>query len=95
MGERGMRLKLGAFIAGTLAVLAGLVVFFGRAPELFSNKARYDILFPEAPGIAAVSSPKRTLNWPPRPSASSHLRIANTPPVHQSTSPPVHSLRPT
>ena len=52
MAERGMRLKLGAFIGGTLAVLAGLVVFFGRAPELFSNKARYDILFPEAPGIA-------------------------------------------
>jgi len=47
-----MRLKLGAFIGGTLAVLAGLVIFFGRAPELFSNKARYDILFPEAPGIA-------------------------------------------
>ena len=52
MAERGLRLKLGAFIAGSLAVLAGLVVFFGRAPELFSNKARYDILFPEAPGIA-------------------------------------------
>ena len=52
MADRGMRLKLGAFIGGTLAVLAGLVVFFGRAPELFSNKARYDILFPEAPGVA-------------------------------------------
>ena len=52
MAERGMRLKLGAFIGGTLAVLAGLVVFFGRAPDLFSNKARYDILFSEAPGIA-------------------------------------------
>lgn len=51
MAERGMRLKLGAFIAGSLAVLAGLVVFFGRAPELFSNKVPYDILFPEAPGI--------------------------------------------
>jgi phospholipid/cholesterol/gamma-HCH transport system substrate-binding protein len=52
MSERGLRLKLGVFIAGTLAVLAGLVLFFGRAPELFSNKVRYDILFPEAPGIA-------------------------------------------
>jgi phospholipid/cholesterol/gamma-HCH transport system substrate-binding protein len=52
MAERGLRLKLGAFIGGTLAVLAGLVVFFGRAPEFFSNKARYAILFPEAPGIA-------------------------------------------
>src|SRR5262245_59365474 len=51
MAERGMRLKLGLFVAGTLVVLAGLVLFFGRAPELFSNKARYSILFPEAPGI--------------------------------------------
>lgn len=51
MAERGMRLKLGAFVAGALAVLAGLVVFFGRAPELFSNKLRYAVLFPEAPGI--------------------------------------------
>ena len=51
MLERGLRLKLGAFIAGSLAVLAGLVVFFGRAPELFSNKAAYDVLFSEAPGI--------------------------------------------
>jgi len=52
MAERGLRLRLGLFVAGSLAVLAGLVVFFGRAPELFSNKARYDLLFTEAPGIA-------------------------------------------
>ncbi len=51
MAERGLRLKLGVFIGGSLAVLAGLVVFFGRAPELFSTKVAYDILFPEAPGV--------------------------------------------
>lgn len=51
MAERGLRLKLGVFVAGTLAVLAGLVIFFGRAPELFSNKARYFVLYPEAPGV--------------------------------------------
>jgi ABC-type transporter Mla subunit MlaD len=51
MADRAARLKLGAFLAGTLLVLAGLVVFFGRAPELFSNKASYTVLFPEAPGI--------------------------------------------
>lgn len=51
MAERGMRLKLGVFVGGSLAVLAALVLLFGRAPELFSNKAQYDILFPEAPGI--------------------------------------------
>ena len=51
MAERRLRLKLGVFLALTLVVLAGLVVFFGRAPDLFSNKASYTILFPEAPGI--------------------------------------------
>lgn len=53
MAERGLRLKLGLFLAGTLLVLAGLIVFFGRAPELFSNKASYTVIFPEAPGIGA------------------------------------------
>ena len=64
MAERGLRLKLGVFIAGSLAVLAGLVVFFGRAPELFSNKAAYDILFPERP----ASAPARRFANPASPS---------------------------
>lgn len=51
MAERGLRLKLGVFLAGTLFILAALVVFFGRAPDLFSNRASYTVLFPEAPGI--------------------------------------------
>jgi len=51
MAERGLRLKLGLFVVGSLVVLAGLVVFFGRAPDLFSNKAKFSILFPEAPGV--------------------------------------------
>lgn len=46
-----MRLKLGAFVAGGLVVLGGLIVFFGRAPEFFSNKAAYTLLFSEAPGV--------------------------------------------
>ncbi|MBA4188975.1 MAG: hypothetical protein C0467_13340 [Planctomycetaceae bacterium] len=52
MADRRMQLKLGAFVAGGLAILGGLVVFFGSAPELFSSKIRYAVLFPEAPGIA-------------------------------------------
>lgn len=51
MAERGLRLKLGAFVGGALIVLAGLIIFFGRAPELFSNKSAYTILFSEAPGV--------------------------------------------
>lgn len=52
MAERRMRLRLGLFVATTLVALAGLVVLFGKAPDLFSNKAGYTILFPEAPGIS-------------------------------------------
>lgn len=51
MAERRLKLKLGLFVAGALAILAGLIVFFGRAPEIFSNKVHYAVLFPEAPGI--------------------------------------------
>ena len=53
MAERRLRLRLGLFVAATLVVMAGLVVLFGRAPALFSTKAGYTVLFPEAPGIAA------------------------------------------
>lgn len=53
MAERRVRLRLGLFMAGTLLTLAALVVLFGSAPSLFSNKARYTILYPEAPGIVA------------------------------------------
>jgi ABC-type transporter Mla subunit MlaD len=52
MAERRMRLRLGLFVATTLTALAGLVVLFGKAPDLFSNTVGYTILFPEAPGIS-------------------------------------------
>lgn len=51
MAERRLKLRLGLFVAGTLLALSALVVLFGAAPEMFSNKAKYAILFPEAPGI--------------------------------------------
>jgi phospholipid/cholesterol/gamma-HCH transport system substrate-binding protein len=53
MAERRMRMRLGLFLAATLITLAALVVLFGSAPSLFSSKARYTIVYPEAPGIAA------------------------------------------
>jgi phospholipid/cholesterol/gamma-HCH transport system substrate-binding protein len=52
MAERRMRLRLGLFMASSLAALAGLVVLFGGTPSLFSNKTRYTVTYPEAPGIA-------------------------------------------
>src|SRR5258707_11069714 len=51
MAERALRLRLGLFMGGSLIALAGLVVLFGGAPQLFSTDAKYAILFPEAPGI--------------------------------------------
>lgn len=53
MAERRMKQRLGLFIGATLVTLGALVVLFGSAPSLFSNKARYTITYPEAPGIAA------------------------------------------
>lgn len=52
MAERALRLRLGLFAGGSLAALAGLVVLFGGAPQVFSSATKYVILFPEAPGIA-------------------------------------------
>ncbi|HEY2911260.1 MAG TPA: MlaD family protein [Gemmataceae bacterium] len=53
MAERRMKQRLGLFIGATLVTLGALVVLFGSAPSLFANKARYTIVYPEAPGIAA------------------------------------------
>jgi ABC-type transporter Mla subunit MlaD len=51
MVDRALRLRLGLFMGGSLIALVGLIVLFGGAPQVFSNKARYAVLFPEAPGI--------------------------------------------
>src|SRR5947209_16526440 len=58
MAERRMKLRLGLFVAGSLIVLSGLVVLFGRLPNLLSDKTRYTVVYPEAPGIA-VGTPIR------------------------------------
>jgi phospholipid/cholesterol/gamma-HCH transport system substrate-binding protein len=63
MAERRLKLRLGLFVAGALAVLAGLVILFGGRPHLFSSKAKYAVLFPEAPGIA-VGTPIRKSGVP-------------------------------
>lgn len=58
MSERRLKLRLGVFVAGALGVLAGLVILFGGAPHIFANKAKYTVLFPEAPGVG-VGTPIR------------------------------------
>lgn len=51
MADRALRLRLGLFLSGSLILLAGLVVMFGGAPQVFSTDAKYTVTFPEAPGI--------------------------------------------
>ena len=51
MAERNLRVRLGIFVAATMAGLTGLVVMFGGAPTFFSNRTNYALIFPEAPGI--------------------------------------------
>lgn len=53
LAEQRLRFRLGVFMAVSLLALVSLVVLFGSAPDLFSNKVRYTVMFPEAPGIAA------------------------------------------
>lgn len=38
-------------MGAALVALAGLVVLFGGAPQLFSTDAKYTVIFPEAPGV--------------------------------------------
>ncbi|MCX8140573.1 MAG: MlaD family protein [Gemmataceae bacterium] len=51
MTERILRQRVGLFVAAGLAILGGLVLFFGRTPEWFSSKVPYVITYPEAPDI--------------------------------------------
>ena len=52
MAERRAGLRLGIFVAGSFLALAGLAIIFGGAPQFFTNRTKYTLLFPEAPGIA-------------------------------------------
>lgn len=52
MAERRVGFRLGVFVAGSFIALTGLAILFGGTPQLFTNRTRYTLLFPEAPGIA-------------------------------------------
>ncbi len=58
MADRRTRLRLGGFVAVSLAGLAALVVLFGGTPRFFASRAKYTLLFPEAPGVG-VGTPVR------------------------------------
>ena len=58
MNDRSVKVKLGAFVLGTLVVLAGLVIAFGGMPTFFTSKNHYTLVFSESPGVA-VGTPIR------------------------------------
>ena len=58
MTERTTRIRLGIFVAGALIALMALVILFGGAPNVFSNRSKYTLLFPEAPGVG-IGTPVR------------------------------------
>jgi ABC-type transporter Mla subunit MlaD len=51
MSERTLRQRVGWFVAAGLAILGGLILFFGHTPQWFSGKVPYVITYPEAPDI--------------------------------------------
>jgi phospholipid/cholesterol/gamma-HCH transport system substrate-binding protein len=52
MADRQKQIRLGAFVAMSLGLLAVLVVFFGGAPRWLTSTNRYVIVFSDAPGLA-------------------------------------------
>lgn len=56
--QRQLRVRLGMFVAAALVSLTAMVLTFGGAPNLFSTRNKYNVFFPEAPGLA-VGTPVR------------------------------------
>ena len=50
--DRGLELKVGIFVAVGLAILAALVVQFGRLGEGFKSYYSLTVHFPDASGLA-------------------------------------------
>src|SRR5260370_39014154 len=57
---RALRFRLGAFVLLALLLLAGLVVMFGGAPNLFRRGTDYTVRFPDAPGVAPGTPVRRS-----------------------------------
>ncbi len=52
MDEQGYRFGVGVLVVASLVIAVILVLFFGAAPDLFSNRYVVTIRFDEAPGVA-------------------------------------------
>lgn len=51
MDTAKQKFRLGIFVLGAAALLAALSVFFGGSPRLLQSRARYTIIFADAPGV--------------------------------------------
>src|SRR5579872_3812904 len=60
MSERVMRIWIGIFVAGSLLLLAWLIILFGSAPNIFKRTTPYVIAFTDAQGIGPGSPVRRS-----------------------------------
>jgi phospholipid/cholesterol/gamma-HCH transport system substrate-binding protein len=51
MSDRQQRIRLGLFVIGALLLFAGLIIFFGGAPDWLKSTHKYTIIFSDAPGL--------------------------------------------
>jgi phospholipid/cholesterol/gamma-HCH transport system substrate-binding protein len=58
MSDRGIRLRLGAFVILALVLFATMVFMFGSLPGLFKRTVSYVVRFADAPGLA-IGAPVR------------------------------------
>lgn len=58
--NRGMRLRLGAFVILALVLLGAMIVMFGSLPGLFKRTTRYTVRFVDAPGLAPGAPVRRS-----------------------------------
>jgi phospholipid/cholesterol/gamma-HCH transport system substrate-binding protein len=55
-----MRIRIGLFLLGALALLGVLIVLFGRYPSFYKRHNEYAIVFSEAPGIGPGAPVRRS-----------------------------------
>lgn len=60
MNDQRAKFRLGLFVMGSFVGLAGLAILFGGAPQLFSSRQAFTIVFTEAPGVAVGTSVRKS-----------------------------------
>jgi ABC-type transporter Mla subunit MlaD len=60
MSNRGLRIRLGLFIAVACGLLGVMIVMFGSLPNMFRPSTSYTVRFAEAPGLAPGAPVRRS-----------------------------------